>query len=302
MEEAYNILNLAGKILHEIWHYTLLTISGNSVRVSNIIMAIALFLLGFKYSGHFSKYVKNCIKSKINSDKDAANAIEKLILYTALCIYAVTILEIAHVPLKTFAFIGGALAIGIGLGAQSIIGNFISSLIIMIERPLKIGDIVEMEGVLGTVTSVGARCVVLNTFSNVEVLIPNSKLMQNSLVNWTLTDSAIKHQVEISTPKTSKFNYQEFIKALKTVIDNLEFAHQHTDETEIYLTKIDSHQFTFLINFYCNIAQFQNPEYVKGTLNIALLEHLKDYEFTVIYPKIVELKPLSDKSDKTPGD
>lgn len=298
MGEVYNVLNIIGNSLNAIWNYNLLTISGNNVMVSNLVFAATLFLAGFKYSARFRKYVKNCIESNIHTDKDAANTIEKFILYIALCIYTITILEIAHVPLKTFAFIGGALAIGIGLGAQSIIANFISSLIIMIERPLKMGDIVEIDGVLGTVTSVGARCVVINTFANVEVLVPNSKLIQNTLVNWTLTDSSIKNQVEISVPKVNGFDYQEFIAILKLAIGKVELDQNSMREAEIYLTKIEDNKFTFLINFYCNIAQIQNPEYIKGTINVVLLECLKDYEFTVEYPKIIELKPINDSSDR----
>lgn len=303
MQMTANVILMTANTLHAIWHYNLLTVSGNQINVSNILFALFLIVMGFRYSTNFTNFVKNRINAKIVSDKDAANAIEKLVLYAVLCVYVITILEIAHVPLQTFAFIGGALAIGIGLGAQSLIGNFIGSLIIMIERPLKIGDIVEIEGVVGAVASVGSRCVIINTFSNVEVLIPNSKLMQNSLINWTLSNSTIKQQAEISVIKTNDFDYKKFIQILKESV-NAASVHEYCNDeninkTEIYLVTIEHNKLVFVMDFYCNVSRYQQPEYMKNILNMLLLDNLKEYEFKVTYPRIVNLKPLSDSGNET---
>lgn len=293
MDKLHQTLNKIGKVFDAVWSYDLVIVSGNHIRISNIIMAILLFLMGVKLSRRFSLTIKNYIRSRVNSDKDAANALEKIIKYVALCVFVVTILEISNVPLSTFAFVGGALAIGIGFGAQTVISNFISSIIIMIERPIKIGDIIEIEGVVGMVTSVGARCVILNTSSNVDVLIPNSKFMQNTLINWTLTDSAIRYSVElnISRKTISEFKPENLINKLREILGNIEvILKDHS--IEINLVSIRKETVTFLLNFYCDLSHVQNLEYIKSQLNLALFNNLKLEDFTVEYLKAAEIKQV----------
>jgi len=303
MDDLHSVTELIGKIFHSIWTYDLVTVSGNHIRTSNITLAVILFLIGLRYSKRFRSSITNYVKTKLNSDKDAANALEKLILYVSLCLYVITILEIANVPLSTFAFVGGALAIGIGLGAQTLIGNFISSLIIMVEKPMKIGDIVEIEGVTGTVSSVGARCVILKTLSNVEVLVPNSKLMQNTLINWTLSDNHIKFQIEIyvyreaADVENEKFDPRKFASKIYNIASELKFIPKG-HKPEVYLTEIDNDKFSYVLNFYCNLEEVQNPKAIKNAFNLAMYDNFKDYKIVVSYPKTVNVKPSADHGDK----
>lgn len=299
MSELRDIVNLIGTIFHHIWSYDIITVAGNHIRLGNIVFAILLSIGGIKYSKNFSAYIKKYVRSSIDSDKDAAQAIEKIVLYIAFILYIITILEIANVPLSTFAFIGGALAIGIGLGAQTLIGNFISSIIIMVERPMKIGDLVEIEGVIGRVTSVGARCVVLTTRANVDVLVPNSKLMQNTLVNWTLSDNKVRYQVEVCIQRKSSINLNPttLIPVFHQAMVNQEFVASEYDP-EIFLIKIDENNFTFLLAFYCNLDDIHSPEYMQSTINISLFENLKGFQFSVDFPKLVDVKPTAEKADK----
>lgn len=293
------MIELTGKIFHTIWDYNLVNVAGNNIKISNLVLSITLFLFGLKYSQNFSNLVRNYLKIKIKDDKDAVNALEKIIIYISLLFFAMTILQIANVPLSSFAFIGGALAIGVGLGAQTLIGNFISSLIIMIERPMKIGDIVEIEGVTGRVSSIGARCVVLTTFSNIEVLVPNNKIMHNSLANWTSSNKAIKYQLELVVPREVglQFNPEAFIEELEKILAKLNFAAKGLKPT-VYLTKIEEDNFTFLLNLCCDLAKMKDPEQVKNSLNLLLLNNLGKHHFTVKYLTLVDSKPILMREEK----
>jgi len=298
MADLHTILDVISRILHGILSYDLVHVAGNHIRIGNILLSILLFLVGIKYYKNYTSLIGNYLRTKI-SDKDAVNALEKLILYISVFLYIITILEIANVPLNIFAFIGGALAIGIGLGAQTLINNFICSLIIMVERPVKIGDTVEIEGVTGTITGIGARCIILTTDSNVEVLVPNSKVMQNTLVNWTLSSTLIRHKAEITIPReyNGAIQPQYFINKLQAIFDKLEFI---TDKSraQVNLTKINKNSLSFVMDFFCHTEVSQNMESFRNILNLELLDNLKDYQFTVEYLKILELKPLTITSDE----
>jgi small-conductance mechanosensitive channel len=297
MDNIYQGLYLISKILHRTLMYNLVIVSGNHISIGNILLSVILFLLGIKYYKNYTNFVGIYLRSKI-LDKDAVNALEKLIFYISIALYIITILQIANVPLNIFAFIGGALAIGIGLGAQTLINNFISSLIIMIERPIKIGDVVGIDGVVGEITSVGARCVVITTDSNVEILIPNSKLMQNSLVNWTFTDELVKHKVRVQVPRYSSadLDHRDFMSRLKKMLEDLESKFDNFKAGQVYLTKIDNDYLNFIINFSSNMRQPQ--EIFKNELNLSLLANFGENIYSVEYVKISEPKAAVEEAPK----
>jgi len=112
-----------------------------------------------------------------------------LILLFALCI--------VNIPIAAFALLGGAVAVGVGFGAQNLINNFISGFIIMGERPINIGDLIEVEGILGKVEEVGARCTRIRTGENINILVPNSSFLEKNIINWTLSDKKLRTCVTV---------------------------------------------------------------------------------------------------------
>jgi small-conductance mechanosensitive channel len=106
-------------------------------------------------------------------------------------------LNLAQIPLTVFAFAGGALAIGIGFGTQTLIKNLISGMIVLVERNIRVGDIIEVEGVTGTVTAVDVRSSTLRGFDGVESMIPNAMLLEQKVTNWTLTSAKLRRVVKV---------------------------------------------------------------------------------------------------------
>jgi small-conductance mechanosensitive channel len=198
-------------------------------------------------------------------------------------LYLITILEIANIPLNIFAFIGGALALSIGIGSQSLTNNFFSSILIMLERPIKIGDVVEIDGLLGMVHSIGLRCVTLRTFSNIEISVPNSRIMQTILINWTLKDNMMPYQaiITIVNNEARKLDPSYIIGIFKTMIIHLEI------NADLFLTKIDKNNLIFLMNIEHNIEQFPCSEALDNMLNLSLLNYLEHYSFTTEYRRLL---------------
>jgi small-conductance mechanosensitive channel len=101
-----------------------------------------------------------------------------------------------NIPLIVFTVAGGALAIG--FGSQTIINNFASGLILMVERPIKVGDPVGFDRAPGRVERTGPRSTRIRTFDNIHLIVPNGKLLENSVINWTLSDDVIRTRITVA--------------------------------------------------------------------------------------------------------
>lgn len=132
-----------------------------------------------------------------NIDINIVHLIRRLVYVVAIIILVITTLDLINIPLTAFAFISGAVAIGVGFGAQNIINNFISGWILMWERPIGIGDYLEIDDVKGTVESINTRSTRIRRIDGVHMLIPNSKLLENTVVNWNLIDKLIRTNVRV---------------------------------------------------------------------------------------------------------
>lgn len=137
-----------------------------------------------------------------------------VLAYTALLF---TTLEILNIPITAFAFISGAIAVGIGFGAQNIINNFISGWILMWERPVRIGDFLEIGSDRGTVESINTRSTRIRRPDGVHMLIPNSALLENTVVNWTLVDDVVRTSVRVGVAYGSPV--EQVSKLLRQAVD-----------------------------------------------------------------------------------
>ncbi|MCB1821102.1 MAG: mechanosensitive ion channel [Candidatus Competibacteraceae bacterium] len=126
------------------------------------------------------------------SDLGVRHSLSVFTQYTVVLIGVLIILRIVGIDLTTLAVFAGAVGVGIGLGMQNLANNFVSGLLLLIERPLSSGDIVQVGNHLGEVTSIGMRSLTVQTFDNESVIIPNADVISNAFINWTHGDRVIR--------------------------------------------------------------------------------------------------------------
>lgn len=176
----------------DVWETPLFQLNDTPIQVSQIIIALAVLALGFIFSRRISSHVGKRILPKMRLDKGASSAIESILYYTMLSVAVLVSLQIAGVPLAALAFFGGAIALGVGFGSQNVINNFISGLILLIERPIRIGDMVTVNGQTGTISSIGARATKIHSYMGSTFIVPNSIILENSVTNWFMPANEIK--------------------------------------------------------------------------------------------------------------
>jgi small-conductance mechanosensitive channel len=132
---------------------------------------------------------------RIDLPRGAPATISMLVHYTILALGFVLALAAAGIEVGQFAILAGALGVGIGFGLQNLVNNFVSGMILIFERPIKVGDTVEIGTLLGEVRSIGIRASTIRAYTGAEVIVPNGNLIANEVVNWTLSDR--KRRIEI---------------------------------------------------------------------------------------------------------
>ncbi|MBT8333997.1 MAG: mechanosensitive ion channel [Deltaproteobacteria bacterium] len=134
---------------------------------------------------------------RYNVDPGVQISIARLVHYAILTIGFFILLRVLGFGLSQITILGGALGIGIGFGLQAIVNNFVSGLILLFERPIKVGDMIEVGEELGEVKELGLRATTVQTFDNAEIVIPNSELITSSVTNWTLAEKRIRVKVPV---------------------------------------------------------------------------------------------------------
>jgi potassium efflux system protein len=188
-------MNVIEKV-QKIWNVEIFFIDQNPVTIQEVVIALLIFILGVL----IVKYVIRFLRKKflrIHLKQTTAEVIERVLYYLGLLLVVLLVLRYLNIPLTALAFLGGAIAIGVGFGAQTLINNFISGFIIMVEKPIKIGDMVEVEGTFAIVEEIGARCTRMRTGANVHILVPNSSFLEKNIINWTLSDEMIRAHVTV---------------------------------------------------------------------------------------------------------
>ena len=170
--------------------------TSRGVTVGKSVGALLLFLVGYWVVGRLARQIERwLVRQGLNRER-----VRTMRRWTvALLSFALVLLtlNLARIPLSVFAFLGGALAIGVGFGTQTIIKNFISGMILLVERRVQIGDTIEIDGVSGVVTAVDLRSSTVRSGDGQDTLVPNSVLLEHKVTNWTLYDRKVRRSVKV---------------------------------------------------------------------------------------------------------
>jgi small-conductance mechanosensitive channel len=174
----------------EAWHAIVsagFTFGDRTISVQMLLIALAALYVTILLSRLLRSLLEEEVFPRRQMDRGVRDSINKLLHYAILALGVLMALSLAGIDLKNFAVLAGALGIGIGFGLQNIVNNFVSGLILLFERPIKVGDMIVLDGEWGTVGKIGLRSTTVETFDESEVIVPNSILVSEKVTNWTLS-------------------------------------------------------------------------------------------------------------------
>ncbi|MBQ7262593.1 MAG: mechanosensitive ion channel [Synergistaceae bacterium] len=168
-----------------------------SVTVGKLIVALLVFVSSFFLSSLGSRWLRRRMVRRFNASATAANATQRTVFYILWLSFVLIALQIVNIPLTAFAFLGGAMAVAIGFGAQVLFNDLISGFIIIFSRPFKVGDIIDVSGIVGVVEDIGSRSTRIKTWDHFDVILPNRTLLEGRVTNWTGADTKKREVVSV---------------------------------------------------------------------------------------------------------
>ena len=155
----------------------------------NELMWMLLSLVAVVFAARLiGEVVKRLILKPMRLNRGRREAAATLLTYALVALGGLSVLQAFRIDLASLAVVAGTIGIGIGIGLQTSASHFVSGLILLFEQPIKVGDFVEVDGLLGTVEKISARSTIVQTLDRVSVIVPNSRFIDNNVVNWSYED------------------------------------------------------------------------------------------------------------------
>ena len=222
------------------------------------------------------------------------NAYATLVGYLFLAGAILIILPLAFPGFNwsTFSVILGAVSFGIGFGLRNVADNFVSGLIILLERPVKVGDRITIDQTSGTVTSIRGRSTTVRTNDNIEVIVPNSRFISEAVINWSHTDNKVRFRIPVGVHyKSDAFHVREVLE--KAVADHPGIL--KTPRPEARFVEFGDSSLNFEI-WVWTIDWTLSPSSFKSDVNYLIWKALKDAQIEIPYPqRDLYIKEMPDK-------
>lgn len=227
---------------------------GDGVSILAISKFFFIFIIGFMIASFYRKKLSSGTKYLRNTSVSTRTMLSNLGYYFLVVITFIFALNSIGIDLSSLTILVGALSVGIGFGLQNIVSNFISGIILIFEKSIQVGNIIEIENeVRGKVTQINMRSSVITTFDNIDIIIPNSTLIQNSVINLTFADDIRRLHVPFGVAYGSDID-----TVIKTILEALDksnliyIKHDGDREPRVWMTGMGASSVDFKLLVWIN--------------------------------------------------
>ncbi|WP_192181016.1 mechanosensitive ion channel family protein [Mesorhizobium amorphae] len=251
------------------WAYKLATgiaIGSVTISVLGILSGIVVFVIGYFLTRWFQGWLDGSVMARGRVDTGVRNSIRLAVGYAGVALAALVGVSAAGIDLSNLALVAGALSLGIGFGLQNVVSNFVSGLILLAERPFKVGDWIVAGEISGTVKKISVRATEIETFQRQSVILPNSNLINNAVGNWTHRNKLGRIDIKVGVA------YGSDVKRVHALL--LEIARGHP------LVLKNPEPFVQFTNFGAAALEFEIRVFLADVLNGAIVQN--DIRFTVL--------------------
>jgi potassium-dependent mechanosensitive channel len=252
-----------------------------SITFGKIVSAILILVIGYWLTDLLSRWMQPIVIKRFKIDMDQATLIRRWVRFVLVLALALFSLVSVKIPLTVFAFAGGALAIALGFGMQTLLKNFVSGIIILFERPFRVGDVLDVSGQRGKVVGVGIRSSVLQLWDGTETLIPNSALLENSVTNWTYSNRKVRFTVNVGVAYGS--DTRRVIEVLTEVTQRHGLVEKDPQPQILFVDFGDS-ALMFEVRFWADVIR-SNSAQISSDLRQMIAISLAEHGIVIAFPQ-----------------
>lgn len=264
-----------------IWNAELLKLGSSSLTIKSILIVIfSLFILIYLTS-KLKKLLVNKVFPRYHLDSGVSQSIATIIRYTLVTLGIYIIFQTSGIDLSALGLLVGALGIGIGFGLQNVTNNFISGIIILFERPIKVGDRVEIDDILGSVVDISARSTTIVTNDNISVIVPNSDFINQRVINWSLNDRSVRLNFPVGV--AYKEDPMKIRKLLLEVTDENPGVLQDP-KPDVLFEEFGESSLNFNLRVWSK-EYSDRPKVLKSQLYYAIFEKFKEHDIEIPFPQ-----------------
>lgn len=271
-----NAVNAAGIPLA--WNAALPAIKLSLVQIS---LLVALLIAVFWFSSGTKRFLLNRVLPQSGLDRSLQYAIAQVVSNIVLVVGIVIVLENTGIHLAALAVFAGAVGVGIGFGLQNIASNFISGLVILAERPITIGDRVEVAGIAGQVEHIRARSTVIRTNDNIMMIVPNTKFIDSPVTNWTYGDRRVRFRIPVGVA------YGTDVRKVRESLLAVAHENPHTLKEPgpgVYLEQFGENSIDFKLVVWSS-EMSARPSRNRSDLNLAIAEKFRETGIEFPFPQ-----------------
>ncbi len=280
------------------WGYRLatgITVGSVTISVTGILSGVIVFVVGYFLTRWFQGWLDGSVMARGKVDTGVRNSIRLAVGYAGVALAALVGISAAGIDLSNLALVAGALSLGIGFGLQNVVSNFVSGLILLAERPFKVGDWIVAGDVSGTVKKISVRATEIETFQRQSVILPNSNLINNAVGNWTHRNKLGRVEIRVGIA------YGMDVKRAHAIM--LDIAREHplvlkNPEPFVLFSNFGPAALEFEIRVF--LADIMNGSAVQNDIRFAVLERFAEENIDI--PSTPRAMPPEENLEPWPGD
>jgi len=264
-------------------------IGGHELSLVALIAAVVVLVLAFQVGRWARRQLRDGLLPGFTADAGLRNSIASLGYYLVLVLGVLLAIGVAGFDLTNLAIVAGALSVGIGFGLQNVVNNFVSGLILLFERPVRVGDVIDYQGTWATVEEIKVRSTHIRTFDQADLIVPNSELVSSTVTNWTHSGEQARVIVDVRTA------YGSDTHRVRELLHDVATEHPQVDaEPEPTVLFRDFGDSALIFQLRC-FTHLDNYLAVPSDLRFRIDEVFRENGITIPFPqRDVHLHPTPD--------
>ncbi len=268
------------KQAEKIFNFTIFTINRTPITLSSILLFVAVLIITYLFAKFTNFFILRRILKRFNVDEGLRFTLQRINFYLLIFIGTVIAFQFIGIDLSGLAVIFGMLSVGIGFGLQNITSNFVAGIILLLERPIKIGDRVMVGDTEGDILDINIRSTTIQSLDNVSIIVPNSDFISSKVVNWSHGDTRIRIAVDVGVSYDSDLDL--VLRTLQEVAEEHPKVLKKPEPDILFLSFGDS---AWNLRLRVWLPSPQNHHKIRSELNISIVRKFRDRNIEIPFPQ-----------------